>query len=437
MSAALRLAQLQKERAASRWRLRCSRRRAKPARTCCPARCSIRRRSRTWFPTSRRRGAPLALRGPPRHIYFLTRSSKVRVSDHAAAASESRQLHHFAQPVREMAGRSGRGGRHRRLHRVSPRRRSSTTAIAWPASAPAIAASASTARGRRRSSQASTSARRSRSSADGVRGNLTKALVRRLALDDGRTAAGLCARDQGAVGGAEGPRRRPARVIHTMGYPLRHRGVRRRRSSTRCPTASSRSGSSPGSTIAIRCSIRTSRSSTSSAIRCVASLLNGGQMIRYGAKALPGRGLAHDSQDLCGRRADRRRRGGIHEFDAAEGHPPGDAHRHAGGGNRVRAVRKGDTSAAALQALRGRDRRPATSGASCIRSATSIRASATDLLAGAGVFRAVARHRRLVVPGPDAGARWLRADRRRWPTTIVTGGPIRIPRSTRRRSIAS
>ena len=46
---------------------------------------------------------------------------------------------------------------------------------------------------------------------DGVRGNLTKALVRRLALDEGRQPQLYAHRHQGAVGGAEGPRRRRAR----------------------------------------------------------------------------------------------------------------------------------------------------------------------------------------------------------------------------------
>ena len=41
------------------------------------------------------------------------------------------------------------------------------------------------------------------------------------------------------------------------------------------------------STTAIRCSIRTSRSSTSSGIRSSRRCSSGGQMVRYGAKALP------------------------------------------------------------------------------------------------------------------------------------------------------
>ena len=56
---------------------------------------------------------------------------------------------------------------------------------------------------------------------DGVRGNLTKSLVRQLGLDDGREPQLY------AIGIKElwevpaGPHRAPARVIHTMGYPLR------------------------------------------------------------------------------------------------------------------------------------------------------------------------------------------------------------------------
>ena len=268
LSAALRLAQLQKaaRRRAAR-RSRCSRRRARPARTCCRARCSIRRRCASSCPTSRSRARRSPSEVQHDHVYFLTRSGKVRVPDHSAAARQSRQLHHLAQPLREVARRAGRGRGHRRLHRLCRGRRCSTTATASSACAPAIAASAGTASESRRSSRASTSAPRSRSSADGVRGNLTKALVRRLALDEGAQPQRLRARHQGAVGGAAGPRARRARSSTRWAIRCGWRSSAAA-SSTRMPD-----GLAVGrvrraaSTTATRCSIRTSRSSTSSGIR--------------------------------------------------------------------------------------------------------------------------------------------------------------------------
>ena len=43
---------------------------------------------------------------------------QVPAADHAAAVPESRQLHHLAQPVREVAGGAGRGRGHRPVHGV-------------------------------------------------------------------------------------------------------------------------------------------------------------------------------------------------------------------------------------------------------------------------------------------------------------------------------
>ena len=62
---------------------------------------------------------------------------------------------------------------------------------------------------------------------DGVRGNLTKALVRRLALDEGRSPQ-LYAIGIKELWEIPADRVPAGTVIHTMGYPLRHGGVRRR-----------------------------------------------------------------------------------------------------------------------------------------------------------------------------------------------------------------
>ena len=67
-----------------------------------------------------------------------------------------------------------------------------------------------------------------------------------------------------------------------------------------------------------------------------ASMLEGGQLVRYGAKALPEGGwhtiprVYADGVLIAGDA------GGLHELDAAQGHPPRDAHRDARRGDGVR-----------------------------------------------------------------------------------------------------
>ena len=176
---------------------------------------------------------------------------------------------------------------------------------------------------------------------DGVRGNLTKELLRRLPARRGPPARAVRARHQGAVGGAAGSPRSPA--------PSSTRWA------TRCGTTSSAAGSSTrmpdgqavgrvrgrASTTRIRCSIRTWRSTASSSIRSCAALLDGGQMVRYGAKALPEGGWNTIPQPYMDGGADRGRRGRLPQLDAAQGHPPGDAHRHAGRRIRLRGDPRG------------------------------------------------------------------------------------------------
>ena len=120
---------------------------------------------------------------------------------------------------------------------------------------------------------------------DGVRGNLTKALVRssRSTRAERRSSTRSASR---SCGRSRRTGWRRARSSTRWATRCRWRSSAAA-SSTRCPTACSRSGSSPGSTTAIRCSIRTSRSSTSSGIRWSRRCSTGGQLVRYGAKALP------------------------------------------------------------------------------------------------------------------------------------------------------
>ena len=68
----------------------------------------------------------------------------------------------------------------------------------------------------------------------------------------------------------------------------------------------------------------------------ISRILEGGQMVRYGAKALPGGRLEHAADALLQRRAHRRRRGELRQLDASQGHSSRDAQRHARGRSRVR-----------------------------------------------------------------------------------------------------
>jgi electron-transferring-flavoprotein dehydrogenase len=121
--------------------------------------------------------------------------------------------------------------------------------------------------------------------ADGVRGNLTKALIRRLGLDEGRAPA------QYALGIKElwevAPNRiEPGTVMHTMGYPLRMEefgGGFIYAMPDRLVSLGFVSG------LDYRDPMFDPHVTFQHFKRhpLVASLLQGGQMVRYGAKALP------------------------------------------------------------------------------------------------------------------------------------------------------
>ena len=101
--------------------------------------------------------------------------------------------------------------------------------------------------------------------ADGVRGNLTKSLVRQARARRWSQPAAVCVGNQGAVGGPRRIGSRPEACSTRWGirYGWTNSAAG---SSTRCPRASCPWALWRGSTIAIRCSIRTSRFSISSGI---------------------------------------------------------------------------------------------------------------------------------------------------------------------------
>ena len=142
-----------------------------------------------------------------------TSSAHVRTDPaavHAAAAPQPRQLRHLAQPLREVARGARRSRRHRPVLRVLPAPRCCSRAIGSSACAPATAASASTAHSAPTFEAGVDIRAKVTIFADGVRGNLTKQLLRRLPLARGPPAAAVRGRDQGTVGGAADRSRRRA-----------------------------------------------------------------------------------------------------------------------------------------------------------------------------------------------------------------------------------
>ncbi len=128
---------------------------------------------------------------------------------------------------------------------------------------------------------------------DGVRGNLTKELMRRLPLGQDAAAAAVRARPQGAVGDPARSARAGHRDPHA-GVSAAARGVRRRLHLRHAGRPGCRSGSSSASTTRIRCSIRTWRSTASSSIRSCrrCSRAADDPLRRQGAA---GRRMEHDS----------------------------------------------------------------------------------------------------------------------------------------------
>ena len=180
--------------------------------------------------------------------------------------------------------------------------------------------------------------------ADGVRGHLTKELMRVLQLGEHSEPA------QFAIGLKELweiPRDRlaPGTVIHTLGYPLRQeefggswlyampdgRDLDRLRRRPRLPGSAARSV------------LGLPALQAAPLHRRHPGRRAGGALRRQGAAR--GR-LEHAAAPVHGRRPDRRGRRELRELDAAQGHPPGHAQRHAGGRDGVRRrSRAGDTSA--------------------------------------------------------------------------------------------
>ena len=292
--------------------------------------------------------------------------------------------------------------------------------------APATAASTSTASGSRPTSQASTFARRSRSShrwrtrqSDQIAGPATGPRRR-------TQPAALCDRHQGIVGVAGGSH--PGRQRHS------HDGLS---AEAWTNSAAAFIYAMPDGMVSVGfvsgLDYRDPMFDPHIAFQhfkrhpLVAPLLQGGQMVRYGAKALPEGGwhtiprVYADGVLIAGDA------GGFPELDATEGNPPGDADRHAGRRDRVRGGRARRHVRRRAGGVPGRGSRRARCGASCIPCGTFTRFRLRPAR-GRGVFRAVAPH----ASAGGSGIRCLRTPAmsgwRSSPTTIRMRRPIPIRR---------
>ncbi len=280
------------------------------------------------------KGAPLAAEVRHDDVYFLTSGGKLRfpltpppLRNHGNyVISLNKFVKWLAQQVE--------GRRRRHLHRFCRRRDALRRVERRLASGPATGASTNTATGSPPTSPGPDIRAKVTILCDGVRGNLTKTLVRKLKLDEGRLPQVY------AIGIKElwelpADRMTAGSVMHTMGYPLRmeefggafvyalpeRHVVRRIRHRARLPRPDVRSAPHVPALQAASADGGSARRREDGAVR------------REGAA---GRRVAHDS--ACARRwrADRGRRGRIHELDAPQGHPPRDAHGDAGRGDGVR-----------------------------------------------------------------------------------------------------
>ncbi len=171
--------------------------------------------------------------------------------------------------------------------------------------------------------------------AEGSRGSCAKQLIERQQLEDPEHAQtyGIGIKELWEI---------PAGRVAKGEVHLHAWAIRSPRRSTAAPgsTASatrwSRSVTLPGSTTRIRAPIRTTSSSVSSNIPSRGALLEGGKMVRYGAKSLPYGGWLTMPQHRRRWLDAARRFGQLAEFAATEGHSSRHQVRHAGGGDGFR-----------------------------------------------------------------------------------------------------
>jgi hypothetical protein len=267
----------------SRWRLPSSRKRVTPARTSCPAAVLDPSALRDLIPDFKEKGAPIAAEVHDEDVLFLTPSSKFALpiippplKNHGNYIISLNQFVRWLTTQVEAAGidfftgfagqdvlmdgarvigvRTGDRG----IGRHGEQKATFEPGVDILAKVTVFC--------------------------DGVRGNLTKELLRRLELGDKDHPP------QFAIGLKElweipRDRLKPGTVIHTLGVSAEARGVRRRVHLRDARRAASL-GFVVGLDYRIRSSTRTWRSTASSSIRCVEAARRRSDD-RYGAKALP------------------------------------------------------------------------------------------------------------------------------------------------------
>ena len=322
--------------AASRWRLPSSRRRARPARTCCRAPCSIRRALAELIPDFKERGAPLEADGP-RGRRLLPRRTAARSRCRSPAAARNHgnyiiSLNRFAKWLADARRSEG----HRLLHRLRRRRGVIRRRRAWSASARATAASASTA-----------STKATFEAGVDIRAKVTIFCRRRSRQPDEAAAARGCrwrtdaSPQQYAIGIKELWEVPADRVA--AGHGDAHAGLSARIGRVRRRLHLRDAGRphlvwvwSSASTIAIRCSIHTRRSSASSSIRSSRSCCAAARWCATAprrclrAAGTRFRSAAWTAALIAGDA------GGVPELVPVEGHSSGDDDRDARGGDGVR-----------------------------------------------------------------------------------------------------
>ena len=262
---------------------------------------------RDLIPDFKEKGAPLAAEVHDEDVLLLTRVLEDRAADHPAAAEEPRQLHHFAQPVRSLAHWPGRGGRHRFLHRFAGQDvlMDGERVIGVRTGDRGIdkhgAAEADLRAWRRHPREGDDLLRRRARQPD--EGADAAAAARRQGRSPQQFALGLK-----ELWEIPPDRLKPGTVIHTLGYPLRHEEFGGGFHLRDAATASCRSALSSGLDYKDPLFDPHMAFNRFKQHPFVSSLLAGGQMIRYGAKALPEGGWNTIPQRLHGRRAHRRRR---------------------------------------------------------------------------------------------------------------------------------
>jgi electron-transferring-flavoprotein dehydrogenase len=170
--------------------------------------------------------------------------------------------------------------------------------------------------------------------ADGVRGNLTKQLTRRSRIAVGRQPQ-LFALGIKELWDVPAGRLPAGTVMHTLGYPLEQAefggGFIYAMSDTRLSVG-----------FVVGLDYKNPMFDPHVAFQrlkvhpLISSLLRGGQMMRYGAKALPGGRMAHAAPVRSRRRDHRRRCSGILEFHAPQRYSSGDENGDARCRNRFR-----------------------------------------------------------------------------------------------------